>query len=195
VAYREAITKAAEVDYTHKKQSGGSGQYARVKIRFEPADAAEDDSEEKKTCEFDNQIKGGAIPKEFIPGVWKGVESVLGSGVLAGFPVQGLKATLLDGAFHDVDSSVLAFEIAGRAATREALRKASSRLMEPLMKVEVVTPEESMGDVIGDINSRRGQVSRHVVLLDHSPSNHLLVLLTLQILLLFRFKSWVSVVT
>jgi len=161
VAYREAITRAAEVDYTHKKQTGGSGQFARVKIRFEPLTAEEQEDKDKnapKQFEFDTQIKGGSVPKEFIPGVWKGVESVLGNGVLAGFPVQGVKATLVDGAYHDVDSSVLAFEIAGRAAAREGLRKAASKLMEPLMKVEVVTPEEYMGDVIGDINSRRGQI-------------------------------------
>lgn len=164
VAYREAITKAAEIDYTHKKQSGGSGQFARVKIRFEPKDTMAQDEEEKakktekKAFEFESQIKGGSIPKEYIPGVVKGVESVLNNGVLAGFPVQGIKAVLLDGAYHDVDSSVLAFEIAGRAATREGLRKAVSRLMEPLMFVDVTTPEEYMGDVIGDINSRRGQI-------------------------------------
>jgi elongation factor G len=161
VAYREAITRAAEIDYTHKKQTGGSGQFARVKIRFEPNEETEKSKEKKgsgNNVEFESQIKGGSIPKEFIPGVWKGVESVLGNGVLAGFPVQGIRAVLLDGAFHDVDSSVLAFEIAGRAATREGLRKAASRLMEPLMFVEVVTPEEYMGDVIGDINSRRGQI-------------------------------------
>jgi len=167
VAYREAITRAADVDYTHKKQTGGSGQFARVKIRFEPMTEEEigggEDKDgkkrERKNFEFDTQIKGGAIPKEYIPGVLKGVESVMGNGVLAGFPVQGLKATLVDGAYHDVDSSVLAFEIAGRAAAREGLRKAGSKLMEPMMKVEVVTPEEYMGDVIGDINSRRGQIA------------------------------------
>jgi len=167
VAYREAITRAADVDYTHKKQTGGSGQFARVKIRFEPMTEEEigggEDKDgkkrERKNFEFDTQIKGGSIPKEYIPGVMKGVESVMGNGVLAGFPVQGLKATLVDGAYHDVDSSVLAFEIAGRAAAREGLRKAGSKLMEPMMKVEVVTPEEYMGDVIGDINSRRGQIA------------------------------------
>jgi len=155
VAYRESISRVAEVDYTHKKQSGGSGQYARVKIQFEPI--AEEDSLES-TFEFVNQIKGGSIPKEFIPGVQKGLEGELGNGVIAGFPVLGVRATLIDGAYHDVDSSVLAFEIAARAAMKEGLRKAGSRLMEPIMKVDVVTPEESMGDVLGDINSRRGQV-------------------------------------
>jgi elongation factor G len=153
VAYREAITQAAVVDYTHKKQSGGSGQFAKVKINFEPHDGAEGD------VEFTSEIKGGAIPKEFIPGVQKGIESVLGNGVVAGFPVLGIKATLIDGSYHDVDSSVLAFEIAGRAATREGLRKCKSRLKEPIMKVDVSSPEEFLGEVIGDLNSRRGQIS------------------------------------
>merc|ERR1719291_1460561 len=152
VSYREAITQTAEVDYVHKKQSGGSGQYARVKIVFEPKDT--DDS----LFEFVSEIKGGAVPKEYIPGVEKGIQSVLGSGVVAGFPVLGLKARLVDGAFHDVDSSVMAFEIAARAAAREGLRKAKARLMEPMMEVDVTTPEEYMGDVLGDINSRRGLV-------------------------------------
>merc|ERR1712176_1513337 len=156
VSYREAITSAAEVDYTHKKQSGGSGQYARVKIVFEPKDMV--DEEEGMDFEFTSSIKGGAVPKEYVPGVQKGIESVLGQGVVAGYPVLGLKATLVDGAYHDVDSSVMAFEIAGRAATREGLRKAKARLMEPLMKVDVTTPEEYMGDILGDINSRRGLV-------------------------------------
>jgi elongation factor G len=156
VAYREAITSPAEIDYTHKKQSGGSGQYARIKIKFEPKDFNDEDG--SMDFEFVSDVKGGNVPKEYIPGVAKGVESVLGSGVVAGFPVLGLKATLLDGAYHDVDSSVMAFEIAGRAATREGLRKAKARLMEPLMKVDVTTPEEYMGDILGDINSRRGMV-------------------------------------
>merc|ERR1712032_1199219 len=156
VSYREAITVPAEVDYTHKKQSGGSGQYARVKITFEPKEFS--DEEGAMDFEFVSEIKGGAVPKEYIPGVVKGIGSVLGSGVVAGYPVLGMKATLSDGAFHDVDSSVMAFEIAGRAATREGLRKAKARLMEPLMKVDIITPEEYMGDVLGDINSRRGQV-------------------------------------
>jgi len=155
VSYREAITSDAEVDYTHKKQSGGSGQYARVKIRFEPKDFEED---EEADFEFVSDIKGGNVPKEYVPGVQKGIESVLGTGVVAGFPVLGMKATLIDGAYHDVDSSVMAFEIAGRAATREGLRKANARLMEPLMQVDVSTPEEYMGDILGDINSRRGLV-------------------------------------
>merc|ERR1712070_780620 len=149
------ITSSAEIDYTHKKQSGGSGQYARVKLTFEPKDLAEEDNMD---FEFVSDIKGGAVPKEYIPGVQKGIESVLGQGVVAGFPVLGMKATLLDGAYHDVDSSVMAFEIAGRAATREGLRKGGGRLMEPMMQVDVSTPEEYMGDVLGDINSRRGMV-------------------------------------
>lgn len=158
VAYREAITQRAEVDYTHKKQSGGSGQFAKVKLVFEPLeDAGSDDSGEGDLI-FVSDIKGGAVPKEYIPGVQKGIESVLSTGVVAGFPVLGLKATLVDGAFHDVDSSVLAFEIAGRAATREGLKKCKSRLMEPIMQVDVSCPEEFLGDVIGDINSRRGQI-------------------------------------
>jgi elongation factor G len=155
VSYREAITQTAEVDYTHKKQSGGSGQYARVKVIFEPK---EFDDDGNMDFEFASDIKGGSVPKEYIPGVQKGIESVLGSGVIAGYPVLGLKATLVDGAYHDVDSSVMAFEIAGRAAARDGLRKAKARLMEPMMKVDVTTPEEYMGDILGDINSRRGLV-------------------------------------
>merc|ERR1712176_1560390 len=156
VSYREAITEAATIDYTHKKQSGGSGQYARVKIIFEPKEFSEEEG--SMDFEFESQIKGGNVPKEYVPGVQKGIESVLGSGVVAGYPVLGMKATLVDGAYHDVDSSVMAFEIAGRAATREGLRKAKARLMEPLMQVDVSTPEEYMGDILGDINSRRGLV-------------------------------------
>jgi len=152
VAYREAITKKATVEYTHKKQSGGSGQFAKVVVNFEPL-------EEEGGFIFEQEIKGGTVPKEYIPGVAKGLESIMSSGILAGFPVIGCKATLTDGAFHDVDSSVMAFEIAGRQAARKGLREAGSKLMEPLMKVEVTTPEESMGEVIGDINSRRGMVA------------------------------------
>ena len=151
VAYRETITREAEIDYTHKKQSGGSGQFARVKIIFEP-------NPEGEEFEFVSKIVGGAVPKEYIPGVQKGIESVLSSGPLAGFPMLGVKATLIDGAYHDVDSSVLAFEIASRAAFREGAQKAGAQLLEPIMKVEVVTPEEYVGDVIGDLNSRRGQI-------------------------------------
>merc|ERR1719424_2724091 len=156
VSYREAITQSAEIDYTHKKQSGGSGQYARINLVFSPNDFSED--EDSMDFEFASDIKGGSVPKEYIPGVAKGIESVLGTGVVAGFPVLGMKATLIDGAYHDVDSSVMAFEIAGRAATREGLRKAKARLMEPLMQVDVSTPEEYMGDILGDINARRGMV-------------------------------------
>merc|ERR1719247_625822 len=152
VAYREAITKAATIDYTHKKQSGGSGQFAKVQVRFEPLEGAD------AGFEFGQEIKGGSVPKEYIPGVAKGLESIMSNGILAGFPVIGCKATLVDGAFHDVDSSVMAFEIAGRAAARKGLRAAGAKLMEPMMQVDVTTPEESMGEVIGDINSRRGMV-------------------------------------
>src|SRR5271165_5416995 len=151
VAYREKITKPVTIDYQHKKQTGGTGQYARVKIVVEPNEPGGGNT-------FESHIVGGAVPKEYIPGVDKGIQSVTGSGVLAGFPVVDLKATLIDGAFHDVDSSVLAFEIASRAATREALQKGGSVLLEPIMKVEVVTPEEYTGSVIGDLNSRRGQI-------------------------------------
>jgi elongation factor G len=157
VAYRESITQPATVDYTHKKQSGGSGQYAKVVIEYSPI-SNEDDSDGAGEFEFQSEIKGGAVPKEYIPGVEKGVASVLGNGVKAGFPVVGVKAKLIDGSYHDVDSSVLAFELAGRAATREGLAKAKSKLMEPIMKVDVITPEEFMGEVIGDINSRRGMI-------------------------------------
>ena len=151
VAYRETITQPAEVDYTHKKQTGGSGQFARVKIVFEPMEPGEG-------YEFDNAIHGGSVPREFIPGVEKGLNASRESGVLAGFPVIDFKACLVDGASHDVDSSVLAFEIASRAAFREGIAKARPVLMEPIMRVEVVTPEEYMGDIIGDLNSRRGNI-------------------------------------
>ncbi len=151
VAYREKITRLTTVDYTHKKQTGGSGQFARVKIQAEPMEPG-------GGFVFENKVVGGSVPKEFIPGVEKGLESILGSGVLAGFPVVDLKVSLIDGASHDVDSSALAFEIASRAALREALQKGHSVLLEPIMKVEVVTPEDYTGSVIGDLNSRRGQV-------------------------------------
>ncbi len=151
VAYRETISDSFDVDYTHKKQSGGSGQFARVKIKFEPGEPG-------SGYEFINQIKGGNIPTEHIPGVEKGLIAQQQTGVIAGFPCIDFKATLYDGAYHDVDSSVLAFEIASRAAFREGIAKAKPVLLEPMMKVEVVTPEEYMGDVIGDLNSRRGQV-------------------------------------
>ncbi len=152
VAYRETISKTYECDYTHKKQTGGSGQFARVKIRFEPNEAG-------KGFEFANAVVGGTVPKEYVPGVEKGLKSAMETGVLAGFPMVDFKATLYDGAYHDVDSSVLAFEIASRAAFREGIAKAGPKLLEPMMRVEVVTPEDYMGDVIGDLNSRRGQVS------------------------------------
>jgi len=152
VAYRETITKPAEVDYTHKKQTGGAGQFARIKLRFEPVKPGEGYT-------FVNSIVGGAVPKEYIPGVEKGLLQAMDNGVIAGFPMIDYKVTLFDGAYHDVDSSVLAFEIAARAAFREGVPKADPRLLEPIMKVEVVTPEEYMGDIIGDLNSRRGQVS------------------------------------
>jgi elongation factor G len=151
VAYRETISKSYDVDYTHKKQSGGAGQFARVKIIFEPGEPG-------SGYEFVNKIKGGNIPSEYIPGVQKGLLAQQQSGVMAGFPCIDFKATLYDGNYHDVDSSVLAFEIASRAAFREGMSKADPKLLEPMMKVEVVTPEDYMGDVIGDLNSRRGQV-------------------------------------
>ncbi len=151
VAYRETITRAADVDYTHKKQSGGSGQFARVKMTIEPNEVGEG-------FEFTSKVVGGNVPKEYIPGVEKGVKSVMGAGILIGFPIVDVKVTLNDGAYHDVDSSVLAFEIAGRAGFREAIANAKPQILEPVMKVEVVTPEDYIGDVIGDLNSRRGQI-------------------------------------
>ena len=151
VAYRETISRVYEHDYTHKKQSGGSGQYARVKIKYEPLPPG-------GGYEFENDVVGGSVPKEYVPGVVKGLDSARGNGPLAGFPVIDFKATLVDGAYHDVDSSALAFEIAARANFREAIAKAGPKLLEPMMRVEVVTPEDYMGDVIGDLNSRRGQV-------------------------------------
>ena len=151
VAYREAISKPAEIDYTHKKQSGGSGQFARIKVQFEPGEAG-------TGFVFESKIVGGSVPKEYIPGVDKGIASAMQNGLLAGYPVSDLKATLIDGAYHDVDSSVLAFEIAGRAAFRELKSQGAPRIMEPVMKVEVITPEDYMGDIIGDLNSRRGQI-------------------------------------
>ncbi|MFO1113716.1 MAG: elongation factor G [Rhodospirillales bacterium] len=152
VAYRETISRPAEIDYTHKKQTGGAGQFARVKLRFEPLEPG-------SGFQFESAIVGGAVPKEYIPGVQKGLDSARTTGVIVGFPMIDFKATLIDGAYHDVDSSVLAFEIASRAAYREGLPKAGPKLLEPLMKVEVVTPDEYMGDIIGDLNSRRGQVT------------------------------------
>lgn len=151
VAYRETITKKCEIDYTHKKQTGGAGQFARVKMIFEP-------QEPGTGFVFESKIVGGSIPKEFIPGVEKGLNNIRESGVVAGYPMIDFKATLVDGAFHDVDSSVLAFEIAAKSAFREGIPKGGPKLLEPIMKVEVVTPDEYMGDIIGDLNSRRGQM-------------------------------------
>jgi elongation factor G len=151
VAYRETLTKSVEIDYTHKKQTGGSGQFARVKIVFEPLAAGEGFT-------FENDIVGGSVPKEYVPGVEKGLNASRENGVLAGFPLIDFKATLIDGAYHEVDSNVLTFEIASRAAFRELKERKAVKLLEPMMKVEVVTPEDFMGGVIGDLNSRRGQV-------------------------------------
>jgi len=152
VAYRETITRAAEIDYTHRKQTGGSGQYAKVKIRFEPMPPG-------SGFVFENEVVGGTVPKEYIPGVEKGLKGAAENGIIAGFPMIDFKAELFDGDYHDVDSSALAFEIAARAAFKEGIVKAAPRLLEPVMRVEVVTPDDYMGDVIGDLNSRRGQVT------------------------------------
>ena len=151
VAYRETLSRPVTILYTHKKQTGGSGQYAEVKIEFEPLPPG-------TGFVFENEIVGGSVPREFIPAVEKGLEGQLTSGVIAGFPVVDIKLSLIDGASHDVDSSAMAFEIAARAAMREALAKGGSVLLEPIMKVEVVTPEDYTGSVIGDLNSRRGQI-------------------------------------
>ena len=152
VAYRETISKKIDIDYTHKKQTGGSGQFARIKITFEPLESG-------SGVQFESTVVGGNVPREYIPGVEKGLISASNSGVLAGFPMTDMKMTLFDGDSHDVDSSVMAFEIASRAAFREGAAKAGPKLLEPIMRVEVVTPEEYMGDIIGDLNSRRGNVS------------------------------------
>jgi elongation factor G len=151
VAYRETLARATEIDYTHKKQTGGSGQFARVKLRLEPQAAGAGN-------EFDADIVGGVVPKEYLPGVEKGVKSIWDSGVLIGFPLVDTKVTLYDGAFHEVDSSAIAFEVASRQAMREGCQKAGIKLLEPIMDVEVVTPGDFVGGVIGDINSRRGQI-------------------------------------
>ena len=151
VAYREALARPTQVDYTHKKQTGGTGQFARVKLRLEPAETGQGN-------EFESEIIGGTVPKEYIPGVEKGIKSVWDYGVLIGFPMVDMKVTLFDGAFHEVDSSAIAFEIASRAAMREGCEKAGVKLLEPIMDVEVVTPGDFVGSVIGDINSRRGQI-------------------------------------
>jgi len=151
VNYRESISKKADVRYTHKKQSGGSGQFGDVAIRFEPGEPG-------TGFVFRSEIKGGAVPKEYLPGVIKGLEESMSAGSLAGFPVVDVSATLVDGSYHEVDSSALAFQIAARGAFREAMSKCGARLLEPVMKVEVITPEDHLGDVIGDLNSRRGMV-------------------------------------
>ncbi len=154
VAYRETIRRVVEkYDYTHKKQTGGSGQYAKVQVTFEPLDTSEG-----AMYEFDNKVTGGRVPREYIPSVDHGIRDALQVGVLAGYPLVGIKATLIDGAYHDVDSSEMAFKIAGSMVTKEALRKADPVLLEPMMSVEVRTPEDYMGDVIGDLNSRRGHI-------------------------------------
>jgi elongation factor G len=152
VAYRETISRVSEVDYTHKKQTGGSGQFARVKMRFEPLEPG-------SGFEFKSEVVGGTVPKEYIPGVEKGVRGSVDNGVLAGFPVIDFRVSLTDGAYHEVDSSALAFEIASRAAFKEGMQKAGPKLLEPIMKVEVVTPRDYMGDVIGDLLSRRGRIT------------------------------------
>ena len=152
VAYRETFTKPCDIEYTHKKQSGGAGQFAKVKIKFEPIEGY-------NGFEFVNTVVGGNVPKEYIPGVEKGLRSAMDAGVIAGYPVSGVRCNLYDGAYHEVDSNVMCFEIAARAAFREGMRQANPKLLEPVMKVEVVTPEEYMGDIIGDLNSRRGMVN------------------------------------
>ena len=156
VAYRESLGRRAEIDYTHKKQTGGTGQFARVKIVFEPGEPG-------SGFVFESKIVGGNVPKEYIPGVQKGIENSKDNGLLAGFPLIDFKASLIDGAYHDVDSSVLAFEIASRAAFKELREKGNPKLLEPIMKVEVVTPEEYTGSVIGDLNGRRGQIQNQDV--------------------------------
>jgi len=152
VAYRETITKSTDIDYTHKKQTGGTGQFARVKFTVEPG-------EENSGLVFESKVVGGNVPKEYLPGVEKGLNSVMTSGNIIGFPMVDVKVTLNDGAYHEVDSSAIAFEIASRSALREAIAKAGPVLLEPIMKVEVVSPEEYLGSVIGDLNSRRGQIA------------------------------------
>ena len=151
VAYRETLSKPVTVDYTHKKQTGGSGQFARVKIEYEPLPPG-------SGFVFENEVVGGSIPKEFIPSVEKGIKAQKESGLMAGFPVIDFKATLVDGAFHEVDSNALTFDIAARASFRELATKGAVKLLEPIMKVEVVTPDDFLGGVIGDLNGRRGHV-------------------------------------
>ena len=153
VAYKETFTKAVEVDSKYAKQSGGRGQYGHCKVKFEPMDA-----NAEKTFEFTSTVVGGAIPKEYIPAVGEGIEEAAKSGILGGFPVLGIKATVYDGSYHEVDSNEMAFKIAGSMAFKDAMSKAGAVLLEPIMRVEVTTPEDYMGDVIGDINSRRGRI-------------------------------------
>jgi elongation factor G len=152
VAYRETISRPSDVDYTHRKQTGGAGQFARVKLVMAPG-------ERGSGFTFESKVVGGAVPREYVPGVEKGLKSAMESGVLAGFPMVDLAIQLVDGAYHEVDSSVMAFEIAARAAFREGAARAGPVLLEPVMAVEVVTPEEYMGDIIGDLNSRRGHIT------------------------------------
>jgi elongation factor G len=151
VAYRESLGRKVDIDYTHKKQTGGTGQFARVILEIEP-------NEKGAGYAFESKVVGGTVPKEYIPGVEKGLNSVMGSGILAGFPIVDIKIALTDGAYHEVDSSAIAFEIASRMALREGLQKAGAILLEPIMKVEVTSPEDYLGGVIGDLNSRRGQI-------------------------------------
>jgi elongation factor G len=154
VAYRETIRRAVMGhDYTHKKQTGGAGQFAKVKINLEPLTNADG-----ATYEFENAVTGGRVPREYIPSVDAGAQDAMQYGVLAGYPLVGIKVTLVDGAYHEVDSSEMAFKIAGSMALKEAARKADPVLLEPVMSVEVTTPEDNMGDVIGDLNSRRGMI-------------------------------------
>lgn len=178
VNYREGISRAGQVRYVHKKQSGGAGQFADVVIRFEPGEPG-------SGFVFNSDIKGGAIPKEYIPGVLKGLQECMESGTLAGFPVADVSAVLLDGTFHDVDSSVLAFQIAARGAFREGMAKCGARLLEPIMKVEVITPEDHMGDVIGDLNSRRGIISRF----EDNPGGTKLVSASVPLSQMFQYVS------
>jgi elongation factor G len=156
VAYRETIRKTVDkLEYTHRKQTGGSGQFARVIIKLEPLQTTDG-----ALYEFDNKVTGGRIPKEYIPSVDAGAQDAMQYGVLAGYPLVGVKVTLLDGAYHEVDSSEMAFKIAGSMALKEAARKASPVILEPMMSVEVTTPDDYMGDVIGDLNSRRGHIQQ-----------------------------------
>jgi elongation factor G len=178
VNYRESISRPNDVRYVHKKQSGGSGQFADVAIKFEPGEPG-------TGFVFRSEIKGGAVPKEYIPGVLKGLEESMTSGQLAGFPVVDVSATLFDGSYHEVDSSALAFQIAARGAFREAMSKCGARLLEPVMKVEVITPEDHMGDVIGDLNSRRGMVNKF----DDKPGGMKLVQAFVPLAEMFNYVS------